>query len=540
MKKLGWIEVEWLPCSLRALHILILVILIVGKPESADADDFSCSSRDVTCLIAAINAANGLPGKHTITLEPGIYTLQIVDNTTDGPNGLPSVARSIAIESTADDPSTVIERDPGAPLFRIFHISATGELSLSGLVVQRGAGAGPGSAILNLGKITLQNTVVTNNFGESGAINNVGRLQLFRTTVSDNGNGNLHDAGGILNGVGGTALIEYSTIAHNGADGSGGINNRGTMTVRNSSLIFNDTAFGIGFGGGIGNFGDLTITNSTIAKNTAGVGGGLGNAGQLSIINSTIAQNEALEPGGAGGGIFNEGGSVKVQNIFVAGNIARPGVNLPTGDDCRGVITSLGNNLVGDPTDCAVNLQVTDLTGDPGLSSLTGTEEEALPGRTYDPVLAGSPIIDKGNPNACPQADQLGLFRVGTCDIGAIEFRGPILASVDIRPKSDANRINPNSNKTINVAIFSVSGFDATSIDANTVRFGPTGTEAAPIHIATRDVDGNGSRDVILRFQIPDTGIKCGDISASLTGQTFAGLAFVGSSPIKTVQCGKQ
>ena len=52
--------------------------------------------------------------------------------------------------------------------------------------------------------------------------------------------------------------------------------------------------------------------------------------------------------------------------------------------------------------------------------------------------------------------------------------------------------------------------------------------------------DGNGFRDVIVRFLIPDTGIKCGDTSASLTGQTFNGLSFVGASPIKTVQCGQE
>ena len=30
-----------------------------------------------------------MPGKHTINLEPGIYTLQAVDNVTVGANGLP-------------------------------------------------------------------------------------------------------------------------------------------------------------------------------------------------------------------------------------------------------------------------------------------------------------------------------------------------------------------------------------------------------------------------------------------------------------------
>ena len=34
--------------------------------------------------------------------------------------------------------------------------------------------------------------------------------------------------------------------------------------------------------------------------------------------------------------------------------------------DCAGSITSLGHNLIGDPTGCTITLQPSDLTGDPG------------------------------------------------------------------------------------------------------------------------------------------------------------------------------
>jgi hypothetical protein len=37
------------------------------------------------------------------------------------------------------------------------------------------------------------------------------------------------------------------------------------------------------------------------------------------------------------------------------------------GDDCAGVITSQGHNLIGDPTGCSITLRPTDQTGDPGL-----------------------------------------------------------------------------------------------------------------------------------------------------------------------------
>jgi len=325
------------------------------------------------------------------------------------------------------------------------------------------------------------------------------------------------------------------------------------MVVRNSSIVFNG-AGGTGFGAGIGNFGggNMEIINSTIAKNSLGnIFGDAGGAGVanldgfVSITNSTIRENEVLIGGPAGGigggGVWNSRGTTTVQNTIVAGNTvtSRLGFFPATGPDCSGTITSLGSNLFGDPSGCTVNLQPSDLTGDPGLGLLVGTEEEALPGQAYYPVLAGSPVIDKANPNACPQVDQLGNFRVGICDIGAVEFRGPILASVDIRPKSDANRINPKSNMNINVAILSVNGFDATKVDPKTVRFGATGTEAAPVHVGLRDVNGDGQRDMVVRFAIQDTGIKCGNTSATLTGQISSGPSIIGSSLIQTVQCKK-
>ena len=139
MKKLALMAANtWLSYLLVGLQLVASIVLILGTLEPVHAADFFCPSGNVTCLIAAINDANGMPGNHIINLEPGIYTLQIVDNMTDGPNGLPSIKRSIRIQASADDPPTVIERDPGAPGFRIFHVSVGGELSLEGVTVQRG------------------------------------------------------------------------------------------------------------------------------------------------------------------------------------------------------------------------------------------------------------------------------------------------------------------------------------------------------------------------------------------------------------------
>src|SRR5205814_571481 len=122
------------------------------------------------------------------------------------------------------------------------------------------------------------------------------------------------------------------------------------------------------------------------------------------------------------------------------------------GSDCfffMTPITSVGNNLVSDPTDCG--LQSTDLTRDPGLGSLVGTEEDALPGRAYYPVLAGSPVINGGNPSACPRTDQLANSRDGVCDIGSIELQSGIPVAINIKPRDDNNSIRLNGDGTISV-----------------------------------------------------------------------------------------
>jgi hypothetical protein len=109
--------------------------------------------------------------------------------------------------------------------------------------------------------------------------------------------------------------------------------------------------------------------------------------------------------------------------------------------------------------------------------------------------------------------------------------------AIDIKPGSFPNSINPRSKGVIPAAILTTDTFDATTVDPTTVRFGPTGTEAASVQSALEDVDGDGDTDMILHFKTQDTGIVCGDTSASLTGETFGGQAIEGSDSIKTVGC---
>ena len=112
--------------------------------------------------------------------------------------------------------------------------------------------------------------------------------------------------------------------------------------------------------------------------------------------------------------------------------------------------------------------------------------------------------------------------------------------TIDIKPGSKRNIINPRSRGGVWVAVLSdtnsTSPFDPSSqTDIPTVEFGPDGAKA--IRHKVKDVNNDGLGDLLLRFKIPATGIACGDTEATLIGETFDGLSFDGTDLIKTVGC---
>lgn len=131
--------------------------------------------------------------------------------------------------------------------------------------------------------------------------------------------------------------------------------------------------------------------------------------------------------------------------------------------------------------------------------------------------------------------DADGLVNGQISDPGGLGLGASITVVIDIKPGSFPNSINPRSQGVIPVAILTTGTFDAAAVDAATVRFGATGTEAVPRHAALKDVDGDGDINMILHFDTQSTGIWCGDTAALLTGETDDGQAFEGSDSIVTV-----
>ena len=103
----------------------------------------------------------------------------------------------------------------------------------------------------------------------------------------------------------------------------------------------------------------------------------------------------------------------------------------------------------------------------------------------------------------------------------------PEPVDIDIKPSTFPNDINPASQGVIPVAILTTDEFDASTVDAQTVSFGPGGWEAKPVHYALEDVDEDGDIDMILHFRTQETGIQAGDTSATLTGRSFFGTDYI-------------
>jgi predicted outer membrane repeat protein len=179
------------------------------------------------------------------------------------------------------------------------------------------------------------------------------------------------------------------------------------------------------WGGGIHKWlgGTLILENTTISSNSAEEGGGIyAESGVVEIMNATISGNTAMGTSAAGGnesggGIVNAAAQVSLENTIVAGN---------SGGECAGTFISLGFNLDGG-TSCGLSMP-SDLSDSNAM--LGPLQDNEGPTLTHA-LLYGSPAIDAGPAKGCPASDQRGLLRPvdgdgdgsPVCDIGAFEVQ---------------------------------------------------------------------------------------------------------------------
>lgn len=272
----------------------------------------------------------------------------------------------------------------------------------------------PGATTL-IRDITIQN-------GNSSGILNRGTLTLRNSTVTNNSISGF-GGGGVFNTATGTLTVIDSTLSNNLANspdlshGGGGIYSDGTVTLNRTTVKDNTT---IGRGGGIYNQDPtITIINSTISGNTALNGGGIFNRfGTVQLTHSTITDNTATDNGG---GVWNFGGTMRLRNTIVGVNMA-----VTASDDCAGTMTSQGYNLASDVS-CSLGGTGDQNSTNPMLGPLANNG-----GSTWTHLPAyGSPAIDSVPNASCPvSTDQRGVSRPQgpACDRGSVEVE-PTLPS---------------------------------------------------------------------------------------------------------------
>jgi hypothetical protein len=448
----------------RILFLFTLLCAAITSLQSIHAATLAVTNTNDSgsgTLRQAILDANANAGTDTITFEAGLTGAIQLES------ALPALADNVTITGPGPNVLTV-KRDPAAAQFRIFIINSGVTATISGLtmsggdiVINGGFFDFSGGAILNLGTLTVSNSVVSGNSARNGGgICNTNALTVTNSLISGNVTSG-GDAGGILSFSFGNPVIlsiTNSTIAGNSGDlGGGGVvaSSGGTATIASSTLSGNSATSGNG--GGIANNGMLTVTNSTLSGNSATSGGGIINAGTLTI-GDTI-----LKAGSSG------------ETIFAAG----------------GTITSLGYNLSSDNGGGVLTGTGDQINTDPMLGPLA-----YYGGPTPTHILkAGSPAIDAGDPNftAPPNTDQrgVGFARVanGRIDIGAFE-RQPndidptlvVTTTADTNANSTCDPANPCS---LHDAITAAN----TSAPDDVIYFAVTGT--ITLNTALPNLDSN-------------------------------------------------
>ena len=299
----------------------------------------------------------------------------------------------------------------------------------------------PGGEVGGSYALTLSDVEITGNItdGDGGGLYNAGPVTASGIVVTNNQCGK--NGGGIYNE--GDSEIEDSTVANNEGEGGGGIfatgNPATSLQIRATTLSGNSA---IGGGAISARVVTVNFTNSTISGNSgADVGGGVYANGVVSLVNCTVVDNQALGAemfGGAGINVFNSGSvSVTMVNTLLSGNEAgseegsREANCGCTGNQQNCVsgnrkIDTEGYNLSDDDSCNLDGEGDLDDVADAGIGPLADNEGPTL----THALLEGSPAIDAGDNDACPNNDQRGSIRPADgdedgefiCDIGAFEL----------------------------------------------------------------------------------------------------------------------
>jgi CSLREA domain-containing protein len=383
------------------VHATDITVTTTDDEVNSDGD---CSLREAVIAANGDTAVDACPagnGADTIILPAGEFIFSLAGTSENGAltGDLDILDDLTIIGAGAND--TYIDANG---LDRVFELLASSQVRLVRLTARGG----------NSGNTAGGNTRLTD-----GTTLTLEFVRISDTAV---------DTEAAIYAITGSTLNMYTSRIENNLSGGLYVQPEAVITAYNSSISGNINADGSG--GGVNSSGIVTLVNSTLSGNSVGfVGGAIISSGTLNLYNVTIAQNTAGTSGisGSSGGISVLGGTAVLRNSIVADNVLETSGIVP---DCLGTIISEGYNLIENTAGCTITGDTTtNILGlDPMLDILGGNG-----GGTFtQPLLAGSPAINAGNPGGCRDGndnllttDQRAYRRNGTCDIGAYEYNSP-------------------------------------------------------------------------------------------------------------------
>ncbi len=223
--------------------------IVANSGADRISNDGECTLREAVRAANSDSRSGSKPGEcaagdgaDTITLQPGVYTLDRTDN------GKEDAASTGDLDITAD--LTIVAEGPGASVVRasagftdrLFHILG-GQVKFAGLTLQEVAHNGEGAAVYNAASLTIEDSSLVGNqaTGSGGAIFNAAGAILSLTNSTFSGNTSLSEGGAIYN-AGGQATLQHITLTANQAASGGGLAGQAGGLTYGNSLIAGNTA----------------------------------------------------------------------------------------------------------------------------------------------------------------------------------------------------------------------------------------------------------------------------------------------------------
>jgi len=391
-------------------------------------------------------ASNSGGALRAINTDFSLTDSTFVDNSARQGGGVAAVTPVNAMITNTLFKNNRAQQEGGA----IYALSGTTTITDTTLTGNESDGSGGGLALTG-GLTEIKNSRIEGNIAGGGGgglyvINGTARLE-----ASEVDGNQAQDGAGLAVSTGGAGIAVDTTFSNNEAAAQGGgiqIQSGASLDATRITMQGNRALLG----GGLANRGTTTLTNTTLSGNSAADQGGaiysFDSNTQLTLSSSTISNNSA---GVSGGGIVERNTqSLDVQNTLVAANTS------VSAADVSGTFEDQGNNLIGS-AEGSVGFTRSLLVG----SAATPLDPELAPladngGLTRTHLLqSDSPAINAASPDQTLGMDQRGLARVvgAAMDIGAVEVTAgevsaDILAAIapNQPPTATPGSSVPNSN----------------------------------------------------------------------------------------------